>query len=467
MFKKIILQFVFSLSCLVVSATNAATIEFNSTSDDGSLCTLREAITSINNFSLEEGCVLLGGEGFGVNDTVVSNLPNHDNPVVTLAGIELSITKEVTIDASSVGKLTLDASNVSRVLRISNGDLVKKMNVKISNVIIKGGYIESVGGAGIYVSGNTSLSISACAVIENLVSANNARGGGIYAASGELQVDDCQIKGNAIEDNEGFTSANGGGVFLNDTVALFRNSRVSDNQAASGGGGIYIQGEDSKVTIVNSVVYKNTSARFGGGIYKSFGKLDVVNSTISGNSGFIGGGVYIQGGLSVFNNATLSANVSTNNGGGIGFSANSELVVKNSIVAGNKAVSKGTELYQVSESSFTSSNSLLGDSSTSSELAFDGVMPSQSDIEATLDGAFPTSISSVIKPLADNGGLTLTHALSSGSRAIDKGDPNSCSSNDQRGVARDGRCDMGAYEAMQELCLVIPAKNKGIASFCL
>jgi hypothetical protein len=51
-------------------------------------------------------------------------------------------------------------------------------------------------------------------------------------------------------------------------------------------------------------------------------------------------------------------------------------------------------------------------------------------------------------PLADNGGATQTHALLSGSPAIDAGDNSTCPATDQRGVARPqgSACDIGAYE---------------------
>jgi hypothetical protein len=48
--------------------------------------------------------------------------------------------------------------------------------------------------------------------------------------------------------------------------------------------------------------------------------------------------------------------------------------------------------------------------------------------------------------LADNGGPTLTHAILDGSPAIDAADPAACLPTDQRGMARFGPCDIGAYE---------------------
>ena len=54
----------------------------------------------------------------------------------------------------------------------------------------------------------------------------------------------------------------------------------------------------------------------------------------------------------------------------------------------------------------------------------------------------------VLSALAANGGLTQTMALGSGSSAVDKGGVNTaCSGADQRGAARVGNCDIGAYEA--------------------
>ena len=76
--------------------------------------------------------------------------------------------------------------------------------------------------------------------------------------------------------------------------------------------------------------------------------------------------------------------------------------------------------------------------------------------------------SDIFGPLASNGGLTATHALISGSPAVDLGDLACLSDFDQRGVRRDSRCDSGAFEFdEQEACFVIKAANGNVVTFCL
>ena len=67
-------------------------------------------------------------------------------------------------------------------------------------------------------------------------------------------------------------------------------------------------------------------------------------------------------------------------------------------------------------------------------------------------------------PLADNGGPTLTHALSESSIALSTGA--SCEPKDQRGETRTDVCDVGAYESELQFMpqstdsfLVIPLAN--------
>src|SRR4029450_8834379 len=63
-------------------------------------------------------------------------------------------------------------------------------------------------------------------------------------------------------------------------------------------------------------------------------------------------------------------------------------------------------------------------------------------------GSDSTGENPLLDALALNApGTTQTHALQAGSPAINSGDNATCPATDQRGVARQGTCDIGAYEA--------------------
>jgi hypothetical protein len=61
-------------------------------------------------------------------------------------------------------------------------------------------------------------------------------------------------------------------------------------------------------------------------------------------------------------------------------------------------------------------------------------------------GTFPALINASLGPLANNGGPTKTHALLTGSPAINAGNTETSPATDQRGAARVGTADIGAYE---------------------
>jgi uncharacterized repeat protein (TIGR01451 family) len=79
-----------------------------------------------------------------------------------------------------------------------------------------------------------------------------------------------------------------------------------------------------------------------------------------------------------------------------------------------------------------------------------------------------SSADPLLGPLADNGGPTATHALLSGSPAIDAATNSDCPATDQRGVARpvDGNgdsvaaCDIGAFEATAGADLAISKRHQ-------
>jgi len=157
--------------------------------------------------------------------------------------------------------------------------------------------------------------------------------------------------------------------------------------------------------------------------------VTVSSSTISGNSasshnGGNGGGIYTSGGVTV-SSSTISGNFAYGlfaggDGGGIGAFGDVTVTINHSIVAGNTANSLGPDVLP-GTGPLVVRYSLIGDN-TDTNLAEAPIgMP---DAHGNLiGGPIHGIIDPHLGPLADNGGLTKTHALLPGSPAIDAGDP--------------------------------------------
>jgi len=141
-----------------------------------------------------------------------------------------------------------------------------------------------------------------------------------------------------------------------------------------------------------------------------------------------------------------------------------------------------TEIHAYTPAGFTgvaaiegSQNNLFGTSLNTNFQAFSGFIPSNTDITATIDGTVPALLESIINPLQDNSGRTLTHSLPANSPALDNANSTICADVpvngiDQRGMPRpDNACDIGAYEAasanadvsfMAQVSSVVEGSNK-------
>lgn len=242
----------------------------------------------------------------------------------------------------------------------------------------------------------------------------------------------------------GYNYSDGGGIFNTSggTLTLI-SSTISGNRADSSGGGIY-NDNDSALTLINSTVSGNL-ADTGGGISNA-GMLTLINSTIADNMAErLGGGIF-NGGVSaqmemIF--CTIYANTSDESGGGVWngiTNSASQLMIRNSLIAGNKAPSGPNILGKLTSQDYN----LI---QNTKDIAF---APDQLHANDLLQVAL-TALK--IDPLLkDNNGSTQTHALLPGSAAIDRIPSNACRikdiSTDQRGVRRPQgvTCDIGAYE---------------------
>ena len=425
---------------------------------------------------------------------------------------QLVVDKTVTIDGDNKA-IIIDAAEGSRVFIINDGDNDQTSEVVLSGLTITGGKIAG-NGAGIssvenltiensIISGNRSIGI--------VGTYENYDGGGIDSRNANLTILNSQITNNQVigqEDDD--DDADGGGISIRDGQLMIVGSNISQNQVMGGatdGGGIYSMNADVNVmnstisgntvtgvnlgsgggiynrygdttvtqstiadnstimtgsfgsgdgggifsrngdlTVSDSTISGNSAAGIdrtdGGGIYSRGGDLMISNSTISGNSttgiGADGGGIFFGNGIATISNATLIDNSADARGGGL-FISSGTVALTSSLISGNTATDLGNEINN--RGTFTSiAQNLLGDISQTYDQALIGISTLEaSNIIATANTNgngthLPTALSNILNPnLADNGGISPTHALTINSPAIDAGSNPQNLTTDQRG----------------------------------
>ena len=255
----------------------------------------------------------------------------------------------------------------------------------------------------------------------------------------------------------------GGGILNNGGTLSVSNSTLSDSSSSAGGGIANLGG--GSVTVINSTFSGNTAS--GGGIFNQGGMVTITNSTISNNSAAGGGGVFNQGGTVTITDSTISNNSATVGGfamGGAIFIDSGTVNIANSTLSGNLAINGGGGI-RVTGGTVNIKNSIVANSTGGDCSVADPGILNALGVNFSTDGTCPgltqvTAGQLNLGPLQDNGGPTKTHALLSGSVAIDAvTDCTDVAGNsitqDQRGVLRpiDGNCDeiaacdVGAYEA--------------------
>jgi hypothetical protein len=360
---------------------------------------------------------------------------------ISLTTGPLDINKNLTIAGPGADALTIrnGAGNgsTSRVIQVSSRDAT----VLLSGLTISDGYVnEYSSGAGIFNIGNLT--------VRNAVITNNhtpGQGGGI-ASGGTLTLINSVVTGNGEEGHQ-IGISRGGGIYLSsDSSTTITDSTVAGNSANEGGG--FFADSNTSVTITNSTIGENSATSdSGGGLYIYGGSATLTNCTVSRNSaGGGGGGIYVDpfsfhhGTLNLIN-TTVADNTASDGGfgggGGISnFLGSSTVNAKNSIIAGNRHFANfSTPDF---DGTLTSQGYNLVGNSRGAQIV--GVTT------GNIVGTFPALINASLGPLANNGGPTKTHALLPGSPAINAGNTETSPATDQRGAARVGTADIGAYE---------------------
>jgi hypothetical protein len=219
---------------------------------------------------------------------------------------------------------------------------------------------------------------------------------------------------------------------------------ITNGNAITGAGG-GIDNEGSPLTVSNCVVTGNQK----GGIFNYRGVLNVYNSTLSGNSNAgYGGALYnYVGGSTVVHiyNSTISSNSSAYDGGALynyaGSNAVGTIRIVNSTFSGNssgytngisnEAEYNGSATVQIGSTILNATPLATVGGGTIQSLGYN----LSSDNGGGFLGATgdQTNTNPLLGPLQLNGGQTPTHALLSGSPAIDAGTNFSGLATDQRG----------------------------------
>jgi hypothetical protein len=265
-----------------------------------------------------------------------------------------------------------------------------------------------------------------------------AFGGGIRNAEGSLDLSGITLRGNeAVAEGGADDRAEGGGVYSEGPLELqatlvsgnvARASNGTTETVAAGGG---VAAFDSLIVGTSTIAGNRAEATGGGGIASAQGgglltpdQTEIELSTISGNSVVAkNGGTQTRaagGGVTAFEakltSATVTANSATSSGGAFGANLDAFMttVVRNTIISRPLGDAENCNGETVS-----GGYNLDEDGSCEFEAG--------SDLNGVVAGLDPV--------LRDNDGFTPTHALLSGSIAIDRGNPFG-NFIDQRGWAR-------------------------------
>jgi|GEM_PF-5996347 len=425
---------------LTIKLTKERVIARNTVIDGGNLITLSgggknrlfytqsQVELTLKNLTIADGFTTdLGGGIFsGYQGKLTVSNCNFKNNISTKTG---SFDGGGAIYSKSESTVTIDKSTFSGN-KAANGGAI---NTVLSDLTIANSTFTNnqsvgsgTGGGGGAIFNDGAKGDRGIIKVSRSTFTNNAavmQGGAIFTQlynSNTMNVDQSTFSGNRVTGtgNQGF----GGGIFhISDkklkSLFTVTNTTFASNTASNQGGGLWT-GNSAPVNISNSTFSGNQAKSadgtngLGGGIMRTSGKMNLTNVTIANNyAGFQGGGIV----------------------------GNTDVTLKNVIIANNKA-NNGGKGWNIRNNCFDTmtngGNNLQYPAKNQSDA-------NDRDCTASIKTADPK-----LGTLANNGGLTQTLPLLTGSAAINTGNNTTCPVTDQRGIKRPQQvtCDIGAYE---------------------
>lgn len=372
-------------------------------------CSLREAVAAAN--------------GTTDNDIIDFSTLFSTAQTIVLSGSEIVIANNgsLTINGPGADKLTIDGNNTSRIMATGANVVFNLNNVKLTRGNGVGAVNSGRGGAFYNVGGTTVIT-------NTIMTANSAANGGALnnAASTSPSVPANLTLINCVLSNNSSTSSGAAMQNFSTSTLNMISTTVSGNMTSSTGIAGAFQA-NGMVTITNSTFSGNTAAGTGGAIYYNGTGLTMNNTTFANNTSALGAGG--------FHKATTMLNAN----------------VRNTIMANNTGAAATPDVAGAISSQ---GNNLIGNVGTSTGWV-------ASDLQ---------NMNALLAPLGFYGGFSPTHALLSGSPALDAGQncvtDLSCSAanppvaltTDQRGATRpfNTTVDIGAFEANSSFIAILP-----------
>ena len=397
--------------------------------------------------------------------------------------------QDLTIDGPGRDKLTISGGSVSQVF-IAGGRYFQG-TFTLNDLTIAHGAVSYRSESACIISVGSALVLNRVTITDchsNVI--NLFVFGGAVDSAASLEMTDSVISDSSIAVPDGIYAA-GGGAWARKATLI--NSTISGNQVTApryagygfritGGGGLYVEGD---LTLINSTVSGNSIEATntgengrGGGVFAR-GNVTVIGSTIEGNSADgDGGGLFKPflleyysdpGTTLVIENSTISGNSSGGAGGG--FASQRPTTLANSTVAFNSSALGGGVMFRLADipydlrvgklalqSSIIAGNIIGTGAPYAPDLATDGILTvtGANNLVMAADAAIvlpgdTLNADPLLLALADNGGLTRTHALGAGSPALDAGNNAFGFDFDQRGEGfprvAGVAADIGAFEA--------------------
>jgi hypothetical protein len=436
-----------------------------------STLTLTQELVIDHGVTLDANGATLSGGG----SVRVLHVTNPNNLTYAFTLLNATIANGASPSASGAGlwKPSVNEAWQAVTIRIFDSHFVNNVAVAAA---------QDDGGGGIYAVGAKELTIVRSTFDNN----RGANGGAVYSLGSKLvNLIDTQLTGNSATGTGGNpgNGGNGGAIgvdgddrnvnlcrvrvignhsnaygagFFTTSYSLTSFTRIQDstfenNQSIANNklvGGAYLQG--TTFSIRGSTFRGNTAGGYagvalfdhvttGGAPVHTTG--DITNSTFVGNQALngLGGAMAIQAtGNVTLESLTIANNSASCNGvcfaGGIANDAASPITLRNTIFfnnAGDNAFNPWAMLHPVS-----GSNNIQWPQTRPGSFG-------QQESAVTPGALFADAL---LAPPANNGGLTETMALAAASPAIDTGTVTGALQSDQRGQARFGAVDVGAFE---------------------